>query len=491
MSVLYNRVVLANPPSAMSRNFSDGCWSPRGLWSVASAVRRSLPEVDIRIIDGNLLGYDQMESEVLAAKPDLVGVAVHTTFAYPNALRLMRRLQEEGINIVLGGFHATCLPKEIVQTRRVDVIVGAGEEAFVAYLSEPRESVPGLYWLKGGTMRNNPLGRQPSPWEGVLDFSVIDRNPYVERFRARAPRYLQGHSGYLFFTHQGCHWRDTSPRGPNHRGGCSFCCLPMRYFCPDPKIIWQEVERVLDAWEAPVYFKDYGDCFSGSWAYAQAFLDARPPHIKPHRDYLLEVYLKPGEVRREEEMTLLRRLGVHRAFVGFESANGRVLRAMHKGSTPKFHRECAELVLGAGLELNASFILGCETEDKESVADTVRFAESLANIGGLQLACAGASPLAVMPGSPVFEKLLEVEPSFVGLDDPPVREMRLAWIKHFCGDDLAADPEEGLAHLEEAAAYITALAPIENYVGWLPSESVRKQARERVHSDHSHAAASS
>ena len=41
------KVVLANPPSVIGQSFSDGCYAPRGIWSLATSLKANFPAMEI------------------------------------------------------------------------------------------------------------------------------------------------------------------------------------------------------------------------------------------------------------------------------------------------------------------------------------------------------------------------------------------------------------------------------------------------------------
>jgi len=76
----------------------------------------------------------------------------------------------------------------------------------------------------------------------------------------------------------------------------------------------------------------------------------------------------------------LKKLGVYSVACGLESGNARVLKTMNKGLTLDVVKEKIEILNRNQVVVNTCLILGCPTETKEEMVDSVRFSLGLRKI---------------------------------------------------------------------------------------------------------------
>jgi radical SAM superfamily enzyme YgiQ (UPF0313 family) len=236
-------------------------------------------------------------------------------------------------------------------------------------------------------------------------------------------------------------------------------------FFPPPETVWAEMEAVIRAVGASVWFKDFGDCFSGDWNYAKSLLASRPETLVPGKDYFLEVYLKPGEVTQPWHAELLKNLGVERAFVGYESGSNRMLKSMRKGSTRSLHEKLSQLLIDQEIRILASYVIGVAGETEETLEETLDFGNWLHNAAGGLLQLSTANPVMALPGSPMWQELLQREPQYGTTDNPDIQQAQIDWFTHFC-PNLGRSGNESLEILTRYATRIASLAPFASRFGW-------------------------
>ncbi len=169
------KIVLIQPP--IEDFYSTAVrLQPIGLAYLKAAVKKALPEVEIKIKDF-LHGYgrrtiplpgelrflrpfyrhpdrspfstfyhyycfgatvETIVQEVARENPDLVGISVLFTAYAPQALQVARVLKEKlDAPILLGGSHVSALPQKLLELPFVDFVIrGEGERAFVAMVEE-------------------------------------------------------------------------------------------------------------------------------------------------------------------------------------------------------------------------------------------------------------------------------------------------------------------------------------------------------------------
>lgn len=213
------RVVLVQPP-VQDFYDTDVRLQPIGLCYIKAAVKKYLPHVEVLIKDYHRgwgrrtvpipdtlkylseyysvadqspfsafhryyhfgRSFDEIEDELAALKPDVVGISCLFTPYYREALEIARRLKRRlDVPVVMGGSHASAAPESLLASPDVDYVIrGEGEKAFVEFLTfiegeKPIEAVPNLAYKKAGALRFNPIGENFSldelPFPDLDDFA--------------------------------------------------------------------------------------------------------------------------------------------------------------------------------------------------------------------------------------------------------------------------------------------------------------------------------
>jgi len=216
------KVLLVQPP-VQDFYDTDVRLQPIGLAYLKAAVKRHLPSVEIMIKDyhggcgrktiaipnelRDLVDYypvadkspfstfhqyyhfgksfDDIEPDIAALAPDIVGISALFTPYYREALEVAARVKKNSKAIVvMGGSHASAAPESLLASRYVDyVIVGEGEKPFVELLGvlldhRPVESISNLAYKRAGGCVFNPIGENfpvdDLPPPDLSDFSSDD-----------------------------------------------------------------------------------------------------------------------------------------------------------------------------------------------------------------------------------------------------------------------------------------------------------------------------
>ena len=216
------KVLLVQPP-VQDFYDTDVRLQPIGLAYLKAAVKRHLPSVEIMIKDyhggcgrktiaipnelRDLVDYypvadkspfstfhqyyhfgksfDDIETDIAALAPDIVGISALFTPYYREALEVAARVKKNSKAIVvMGGSHASAAPESLLASRYVDyVIVGEGEKPFVELLGvlldhRPVESISNLAYKRAGGCVFNPIGENfpvdDLPPPDLSDFSSDD-----------------------------------------------------------------------------------------------------------------------------------------------------------------------------------------------------------------------------------------------------------------------------------------------------------------------------
>lgn len=364
---------------------------PLGLGYIAAYLRRAGHSVTIYDLNNCDLDEEGFLREAAAARPDLAGLATFT----PNfmqartlALEIKRRV---GCPTVMGGPHASALPRSTLgAVPGLDaVIMGEGELPMLALAGQLAAGgpldlgrVPGAAFFKDGEYRETPRPATLEPLDGL---------PYPARDLAGRP---------VYFTRRWLHAGEKSVTVISSRGcpgQCTFCaniCMGRRFRAQSPAYFVGELER-LNAEHGVRHFQIYDDCFTA---------DAR--RVAEICELILDKGLPIrwgafGRVNTMQEaglVRLMKRAGCRHILLGIESGSQKILDLMKKGATLAAAERCCSLLRENGIAYSNSFILGGEGETLETAEETIAFSQKL----GSELL--NMPVMIPFPGTPLFEK---------------------------------------------------------------------------------------
>ncbi|MBI5441271.1 MAG: B12-binding domain-containing radical SAM protein, partial [Deltaproteobacteria bacterium] len=307
---------------------------------------------------------------------DVVGIS-STTSTAPAAYRWAAAARRLGKRVVMGGPHVTFLPDEALE--HADFVVrGEGEETLLE-LAEALEGerepsgILGLSYLDAGGTRHNPsrplltdLDALPSP-----DFSFVEG------------------------------WKPSRVLPLSTSRGCPFACR----FCSvvpmfGSRYRFQSVGRVLE---------DLGRYASSTQHvfFCDDNFAARPRRAKEICRGILDRGMKlewSAQVRTDcandpELLDLMARAGCWCVFLGLESINPRTLEAYDKRQSVDDIRRGVAAFRERRIRTHGMFVSGCDTDDRQTLRETVRFAREAA-IDTVQFL-----NLTPAPGTPIFEEM--------------------------------------------------------------------------------------
>lgn len=421
-------IQLFKPMPAVQRSYHSGAYWSVGMLSIATHLKRK--GFRVQLFDGELFKDKEELAKLIDPKASLVGFSAET-LNYRNVLWLAEKAKEKGVEAVaVGGPHASFLPREILENRPfVDFVVRhKGEIALEKLLKGASlETIPNLVFRKNNEVVFNDLQPlQPTLDEMVpFDYSFLSEQYFKNQEKLVAP---WKHRTYVALSHEGCLHRCLN-------GGCVFCAIPTENYFRSPKVFWQEILQAREQLKVNVV-KDFGDSIASKKEWLAELVRSRPKNL----DVQFEVYARSPDLDKKT-VELLKGLGVSLVYLGFESGDDRMLKALNKGATIKDHLNAARLLSRKNIGVVASFVFGAPGETTQTIQNTASFAKRLCEQVKIKGVC--ASPLVPHPGSPAFASLLRVCPEVQGADLLEPRELELKWLENFC-PSLAKTPEKSL-----------------------------------------------
>lgn len=359
-----------------------------GLGYISSYLRDK--GTDTAIIDGLNQGLTDLEIAERCATCDVVGINCLSDY-YPRVVELSKLLKARGKTVVIGGPHASVLPKEtLVGTGADFVVVGEGEEAMYEIVDSlnngSRRHIHGVVSREDPHVTKRPyikdLDTLPFPdWEKMnpRTYKKAPHGGFVKRFPV-API--------------------TSTRGCPYE--CTFCASPQiwgrRIRYRSPKNVVDEIEYLVREFGVKeIHFEDDN-------------LTLKRSHVEGICELIIERKLKiswatPNGVRVDtitpKLLRLMKKSGCYFLAFGIESGNEEILRNIKKETDLKAITYAVNEAHKAGLMTQGFFIFGLPGETEATIKNTVDYAKAI------PLDKAQFLLLDVLPGSELWDELGE------------------------------------------------------------------------------------
>jgi len=342
---------------------------PLGLGCIVSATERAGHDTALL----NLMAREDVR-EVLAAsikdfRPDAIGISVRNiddqNLAAPKfLLEPVKSIvsfcrDQTDCPFIIGGAGYSIFPQSALEYLGADMgIQGQGEHAFVLLLErlergEDFAGIPGLYLPEKGL-------------QGKINFKFnLDDFPLpLPGAHLSAPANLQGQQIWLpFQSRRGCPMK------------CSYCSTPM---IEGPVLHKRNLEQVVDSLSQYVaagfdrfFFVD--NVFNFPLSYARELCErviAKKINMK------WRCILYPWKVD-EDLVKKMALAGCEEVSLGFESGSARIIKNMNKRYSPDEVRHICNLLKKYHIHIMGFLLLGGPGEDKDTVTESLAFADSL------------------------------------------------------------------------------------------------------------------
>lgn len=304
--------------------------------------------------------YDERLEEIPAElNVDLVAITVET-FTARRAYQLAVRFENQGIPVVLGGYHATFRPSEALQYAGT-VVIGDAEDVWPQVVADAR------------------LGRLKRVYRGAYPDLAQRR---VDRRIFRGKRYRPV---ALVQFGRGC------------RYSCDFCSIHAFY---GTNLRWRPVADVIAEFETidrPYVFLTDDNLFNDT-DHLLKLLDAmRPLRLRWSCQCSIDVAANDHLVRA------MANSGCISMMIGFESLDSNNLRLMRKSWNQKYgsYTDSITRLRDHGIMIYGGFVLGYDHDTPDVFDKTLEFA--IEN----RLFLANFNPLAPTPGARLYDRLHE------------------------------------------------------------------------------------
>jgi len=360
------RILLIQPRTgswdAMSMRF------PESLLAVAAVPRQKGYELDL--LDQRLdRKWKTTLTRLLERDPILVGITAMSGEQIGYMVDILKFIKGVSrVHTVLGGTHATLLPRQSVANPFVDIVCeGEGdytlyEIAESQYEKRPLRDLKGIYFKEDGEIIYT--GKR----DMIRDLDILPMLPYDMLAMDRYSTFDIGKGrSATVFTSRGCPFR------------CKFCASPI----VNPAWRPFSVERVMDNVRflqkryqiSNIYFQD--DNMAGSLTRFKELI--RKLALMDNKIKWGSLGIRADAISRlsMEEMDLLLESGCHNLDIGVESGNLRVNKFIGKDESLDIIKEANKKLSSYPIKAKYTFMVGFPTETEEEVKGSVNFAIDL------------------------------------------------------------------------------------------------------------------
>jgi len=378
----FRRVLLVKPKGRKGLGFSADV-IPIGLEYIAASIEKEVDKVWIIDMEFEKRPFQDFLDTL---HPDLVGITMSAT-DHNEGLRLAKIAKDNGITSVLGGYHPTAIPDELLSYPQIDTIVrGEGELTMKEFVKKGSpENILGVSFKNGGKIIHNP--------DRPL-IEDLDSLPFPAR-------HLRRHK-YKDHMNKGGKELDVITMSRGCWGRCSFCCEPymsksrMRFRSPEN--IMKELFEIVSFHKGKsLQILVTDPHFMGDPKRIDRLCDLLQKH---KLDITFSVMTRVDSIVRYPE--LVKKMcdsGILSYELGFESPNQKDLNNVKKGITLDMQEKAVKILRDNCANVSGTFVIGLPGQSEEEIKQFPSYAKK---IGLMNCAFGIATPF---PGTEFYEKL--------------------------------------------------------------------------------------
>lgn len=376
------RVMLVRPRSRCGWGYM---WAPLAinLEYIAAAIEDIC---EVSIVNQE---FDQapIEKHLKDFRPDIFGVTMSAT-DHDSGYGLCRTAKDAGCTTIVGGYHPTAIPDEMLAQPQVDIVCRGEAELTVRELIQKGtpEGIPGLSYKADGKPVHGP------PRECIADLDDI-------RFPAR---HLRAGDECSMWTKKGERHRDQIHTSRGCWGKCTFCCEPSmsgsRQRFRSAENIMMEVREVYELHHREPVICIWGDPhFMGKPALVDKLCDLL---IDADLDIIFTAMLRADTVARHPKtVEKMVQAGIVGYCMGIETPSEGDLGNTKKEISNEIQRMAVRNLRRNHAVAGGTFVIGLPGQTKEEI---LTFPEYARNLGMTNAAFAIATPQA---GSEFYHEL--------------------------------------------------------------------------------------
>lgn len=347
-------------PSVMNYLVSD----LTELCALAASVSDVVDDIAIPVGPTDRAPLEAFHDFMKRRRPELVGISAYTC-TVKSGLRYAEIAKRYGATVVMGGYHPSAMPEQLLDSPFVDVVVrGEGELTLRdLILHGPSRDVPGLVFKEGGEVVFT--GER----ELIRDLDALP----LPRRELRPPRFgLDGLNYHVdsVYTSRGC------------TAKCTFCAnhlVGKRWRKRSVESVIEELISIAPATgKKPKLVKLWDPNFLTHAPRVAELCDQIIAHGLHHRFRFMAETRIEDIVRGRDVLKKMAEAGFYHLGTGVESPSEETLKTLNKGknSGPEAVRTAVQAVADSGMALAKFFIIGHPRESVEDILDYADFAVS-------------------------------------------------------------------------------------------------------------------
>ncbi|MCX6665566.1 MAG: radical SAM protein [Euryarchaeota archaeon] len=359
----FKKILLIKPSGRHGLSFAFDI-IPTGLEYIAAYIEDAVDEVNIIDLEMEPKPIQKTVEKYLdMLKPDLVGISMSAT-EHSEGLQIARYAKNHGITTVLGGYHPTVIPDELLTHSQVDFVVrGEGEHIMHELITKgDAKCVNGVSYKDGKEIIHNPNK------EFIED---LDSLPFPARHLRRYTYHttiMRDREHDVLTTSRGC-W-----------GRCSFCCEPsmsnshQRY--RSPQNVMDEIFDIVKYHnEKPLSIEVTDPHFMGKPKLVEQLCDILAEH---KLDIRFGVKVRPDSIAKHPEIVRkMIAVGIEGFEMGIESPNMKDINSTSKGLKTDVHVKAADNIRKWGGSAGGTFVIGLPDQTEDEILTFPTYAKKI------------------------------------------------------------------------------------------------------------------
>jgi radical SAM superfamily enzyme YgiQ (UPF0313 family) len=339
---------------------------PTGLVTLANVLQNKIPNIEIRVLDGNYKSQTEIKTILSDTLYDIVGFTDWFT-NHGNCLELAEHSKkiDSKNTVVFGGPNSSNLPSQILRNHNyIDYVVrNDGEDAIEGIVrGDDAETIPNLVYRTEGRIKFNQEHYTEIDKLPIIHYNFEDLKDilslYSSNTRTYRPQYI---APFTLSSIRGCIKAVIN-------GRCSYCSIPgNRVKLLSPKHFWDQVQFLHDRYGIRYFFETGDDFIVGD--YPKRILDAKPANLNID----LRIYTHPINITKPN-LEILKYIGVSDIFLGVENVSRNILSRSNKD----YDTSSLELMLSHlndfEIRPHLAFLFGLPGETIETVQANHEFA---------------------------------------------------------------------------------------------------------------------
>jgi anaerobic magnesium-protoporphyrin IX monomethyl ester cyclase len=412
---------------------------------------------DVEILDTNILDLHEVIKKIDA---QLIGICFYATSAHLLD-DVVSSAKEKGSIVVVGGQAATSLVKQLLRKNTsIDaVIFGDGEKAMLDIIRKVERGtlffngIPNVAYRNGDDIVFGPneqidITSLPLPDRRIKG---LDIESYISNFsETNTDLYTKDIRATNAYMKKGC------PRRTRNKG-CSFCArVDIGLREKTALQTYEEYNYLIREFGINYIFDD-----SDSWVKRSWMKNLRELYNKNGElSTKLRVYADVRDIN-EENVRIMKDLGVDAVLIGIESGDEHILRFNGKLISEEMIIKAVKLLGTSDIKLCDAYVLGLLGESKKSVERTISLARQISNYCEKQITY--WNMIMPLPGSRIWNNMMMplLQEKYGSNYNFDMEDVRKDYIHYFCNLG-----EEGYNYLMNICKYLQSIQniPLREYI---------------------------